>query len=78
MECHFRDLLRSDHYSFWKRDLPAIMLTDTADQRSPHYHEPSDTADTLNMEFARKVCLGNGAHDLERIAGAILAASPVG
>ena len=57
MEDHFRDLLRSDHYSFWKRGLPAIMLTDTADQRSPHYHQPSDTPATLNMEFARKVCL---------------------
>ena len=57
MKDHFHDLLRSDHYPFWQRCLPAIMLTDTADQRTPHYHQPSDTPDTLDMEFARKVCL---------------------
>ncbi len=57
MKDHFHDLLRSDHYSFWERGLPAIMLTDTAEMRTPHYHKPSDTAETLNMEFARKVCL---------------------
>ena len=56
IEAGFPDLLRSDHYSFWEQCLPAIMLTDTAEMRSPHYHQPSDTIKTLDMEFAGKVC----------------------
>jgi Zn-dependent M28 family amino/carboxypeptidase len=32
------DLRRSDHASFWSADYPAIMLTDTAEFRNPHYH----------------------------------------
>ena len=27
------------------------MLTDTANFRNPHYHQPSDTLDTLNLDF---------------------------
>ena len=54
---NYRDLLRSDHAPFWCRGLPAIMLTDTAELRSPHYHQPTDTPDTLDLEFAGKVCL---------------------
>lgn len=41
----------SDHSSFWKFDYPAIMLTDTAFYRNPHYHEASDTIDTLNFKY---------------------------
>ena len=33
----------SDHWSFWKHDYPAIMITDTAPFRYPHYHLPTDT-----------------------------------
>jgi Zn-dependent M28 family amino/carboxypeptidase len=47
---------RSDHASFWDRGYAAIMLTDTADFRSPHYHQPTDTLDTLNLPFATQVC----------------------
>ena len=44
------NLDRSDHVPFWKRGIPAIMLCDTAHLRNPHYHQPSDTADTLDYE----------------------------
>jgi len=44
----------SDHWSFWKEGYPAIMLTDTAPYRYPHYHSPKDLADQVNArEFAR-------------------------
>ncbi|MDZ7333640.1 MAG: M28 family peptidase [candidate division KSB1 bacterium] len=46
----------SDHSSFWKHNYPAIMITDTAFYRNPHYHETSDTIDKLNFRyFARLV-----------------------
>ena len=49
-----QNLLRSDHTPFWFRDIPAVMITDTANFRNPHYHQPSDTLDTLNYpEFTR-------------------------
>lgn len=39
---------RSDHGRFWAQNIPAIMLTDTANLRNPHYHRPSDTPATLD------------------------------
>jgi Zn-dependent M28 family amino/carboxypeptidase len=50
------DTRRSDHAPFWDRGYPAVMVTDTANFRSPHYHQPTDTLDTLNMPFAAEVC----------------------
>lgn len=38
----------SDHWSFWQCGYPAIMVTDTAPFRYPHYHEPTDTPDKLD------------------------------
>jgi hypothetical protein len=38
----------SDHLSFWRCGYPALMVTDTAFYRYPHYHSPRDTADELN------------------------------
>lgn len=49
------DTRRSDHAAFWHYGYPAVMLTDTADFRNPHYHRPTDTLDTLNLEFMEKV-----------------------
>ena len=49
------DALRSDHAPFWRRSIPAVMLTDTADFRNPHYHGAGDTHDTLDYEFMRRV-----------------------
>ena len=50
------DVLRSDHSSFWKKGYPAIMLTDTADFRTPYYHTPGDTIDKLDFHFIGQVC----------------------
>lgn len=38
----------SDHRSFWQQGYSAIMITDTAPFRYPHYHQPSDTPDKLD------------------------------
>ncbi len=46
----------SDHWSFWRTGYPAIMITDTAPYRYPHYHSWEDSADKLNYpEFARVI-----------------------
>ena len=50
------DSRRSDHAPFWDQGYPAVMLTDTTNFRNPHYHQPTDTLATLNLEFAAKVC----------------------
>ncbi len=50
------DTRRSDHASFWDQGYPAVMITDTANFRSPHYHRPTDTLDRLNVDFAANVC----------------------
>jgi Zn-dependent M28 family amino/carboxypeptidase len=52
------DTRRSDHTSFWEQGFPAVMLTDTADFRNPHYHRPTDTLDTLNLDFMAAVADG--------------------
>ena len=44
-------LLRSDHSPFWRAGLPALMWTDTAEFRNPHYHQSTDTPETLDYEF---------------------------
>ena len=46
---------RSDHASFWDTGYPAVVLTDTANFRNPHYHRETDTVDTLNLDFLSKV-----------------------
>ena len=47
---------RSDHSPFWDRGYRAMMVTDTAFLRNPHYHQPSDTIDTLDLDFLTSVC----------------------
>ncbi|MBD2777228.1 M28 family peptidase [Iningainema tapete] len=49
---------QSDHAPFWDADYPAIMVTDTAFMRNPHYHKPSDTIATLDLDFLTGVCQG--------------------
>ncbi len=51
-------LFLSDHSSFWRYGFPAIMVTDTAFLRNPHYHLPSDLAETLSYEFLAEVVNG--------------------
>ncbi|MHA2498591.1 MAG: M28 family peptidase [Candidatus Hodarchaeales archaeon] len=50
------DLLRSDHAPFWRVNIPAIMITDTATFRNPYYHTGGDTINTLDFPFMKKVC----------------------
>ncbi|HZC68601.1 MAG TPA: M28 family peptidase [Nitrospirales bacterium] len=49
------DTRRSDHAAFWHHGYPAVMLTDTANFRNPHYHRPTDTLETLNPAFMEQV-----------------------
>jgi Zn-dependent M28 family amino/carboxypeptidase len=60
------DTRRGDHAAFWDRGYRAIMVTDTANLRNPHYHKPSDRIDTLNLDFLTQVCQGliNGIRQL--------------
>ena len=48
----------SDHYSFWRQNYPAVMLTDTAPFRYPHYHSPNDTPDKLDYDSLARVTTG--------------------
>jgi Zn-dependent M28 family amino/carboxypeptidase len=48
----------SDHWSFWQQGYPAIMVTDTAIFRYPHYHLASDTPDKINYESMVRVVHG--------------------
>ncbi len=54
------DSRRSDNAPFWDAGYPAVMVTDTANLRNPHYHQPTDTLDTLNLDFAARVCQAAG------------------
>lgn len=40
----------SDHAAFWRHGYRAVMVTDTAPFRNPHYHEPTDLPPTLDVE----------------------------
>ena len=48
----------SDHWSFWQAGYPAIMVTDTAPFRFPHYHEPTDRPETIDYERTARVVAG--------------------
>ncbi|MFO0705389.1 MAG: M28 family peptidase [Nitrospira sp.] len=49
------DTRRSDHTAFWEGGFPAIMITDTANFRNPHYHRPTDTIESVNLAFLSSV-----------------------
>jgi Zn-dependent M28 family amino/carboxypeptidase len=53
-----RSIRRSDHASYWYYDFPAIMITDTANFRNPHYHRRTDTYDTLDYDSLSRVVSG--------------------
>jgi Zn-dependent M28 family amino/carboxypeptidase len=48
----------SDHWSFGKFGYEALMVTDTAFYRNPHYHAPTDLPETLDYERMAKVVEG--------------------
>ncbi|MCC7495372.1 MAG: M28 family peptidase [Fimbriimonadaceae bacterium] len=46
----------SDHWAFWQEGYPAVLVTDSAVYRDPHYHQRSDTVEHLDYDrFARVV-----------------------
>jgi Zn-dependent M28 family amino/carboxypeptidase len=45
----------SDHASFWDQGFPAVMVTDSAFFRNPHYHRGSDTMETLDFDFMSRL-----------------------
>lgn len=51
----------SDHAPFWDLGYPAVMVTDTAFFRNPHYHGPGDTPDTLDYRAMARLTRGLAA-----------------
>ena len=52
----------SDHWSFEQVGIPALMVTDTAPFRYPHYHSSADTPDKVDYDRLARVVSG-----LERV-----------
>jgi Zn-dependent M28 family amino/carboxypeptidase len=48
----------SDHWSFWQAGYPALMVTDTALYRYPHYHAAGDTPQRLDYAGLARVTGG--------------------
>ncbi len=56
-EC-FAGISLSDNLSFWRYGYKALMITDTAFYRNPHYHAETDTLDTLHFDRMAEVVRG--------------------
>ena len=54
----FPDVRLSDHSPFLDAGYNAMMITDTSFMRNPHYHQASDTVDTLDLPFLMAVING--------------------
>jgi nucleotide-binding universal stress UspA family protein len=48
----------SDHWAFARHGFQAVMITDTALFRYPHYHRPTDTPDKVDVEKLARVVKG--------------------
>ena len=48
----------SDQWSFWREGYPALLVTDTAPYRYPHYHTAEDTPDKVDYERLARVVRG--------------------
>ncbi|HEU4887267.1 MAG TPA: M28 family peptidase, partial [Thermoanaerobaculia bacterium] len=48
----------SDHWSFEQLGFPALMITDTALFRYPHYHTPADTPDKVDTAKLARITRG--------------------
>ena len=48
----------SDHWSFVEAGFQAMMITDTAIFRYPHYHKPTDTPDKVDYDKLARVTEG--------------------
>lgn len=54
----------SDHWSFWQFGYPAVMVTDTALFRDPHYHTSNDSPERL--DYARLAGVVDGLREVIR------------
>lgn len=63
----------SDHWSFWQEGYQAVMVTDTATFRNPHYHQPTDKPDTLNFPAFTSAVIG-----LQDVVGDLVRVNPRG
>ena len=54
----FGGISLSDNSSFWHHGYRAVMVTDTAFFRNKHYHQETDTIDTLNFDTMAEVVKG--------------------
>ena len=67
------DTRRSDHAPFWDHGVAAVMVTDTANFRNPHYHTAEDKPDTIDLVFFRDTPVrADSAQGEERPLGIIL------
>lgn len=48
----------SDQRNYWNAGWPAVLVTDTAFLRNPHYHTANDTAETLDYERIARIIDG--------------------
>lgn len=58
---------RSDQGSFWLNGYTGVMVTDTSEFRTPHYHKRSDTYDTL--DYARMAGVADALEAAVRTLG---------
>jgi Zn-dependent M28 family amino/carboxypeptidase len=58
----------SDHWSFWRTGVPAVMVTDTAPYRYAHYHEETDTPEKLDYDRLARAVVGL-ADVIEELSG---------
>ena len=48
----------SDHLAFWRHGYPALMVTDTAPFRNPHYHEATDVPGVVDAKRLARTTIG--------------------
>ena len=48
----------SDHWAFAQVGVPALMITDTAPFRYPHYHSAEDRPDKIDYDRLARVVTG--------------------
>ena len=63
----------SDHWSFWQEGYTAVMVTDTALFRYPHYHASTDLPERIDYETSRQSSRGPCEGDCGLGAAAVIA-----
>lgn len=47
---NYRNNGPSDHRNYWIYNYPAVMIIGAGEAKNPHYHQPTDTIETLNFD----------------------------